>query len=236
MIGIFDSGVGGLISYREVRKLLPKEDIIYLADRRNSPYGTKTKEEIVTLLKSNISRLRLLGAQEILVACCTASTVFPLLPEDSRMGITTLIKPTAEYFADRERDKGKAVKIAVIATRHTVSSRAFSETIRAKLPNAQVTETEAQKLVAFVENGSSDGRLYGDAEKYVNLLCEKIGGYGPEYLILGCTHFSHLEGELQKRLPGTVTVSPAKLGAEDLVKQINKTRKISGSGKSLYTE
>ena len=234
MIGIFDSGVGGLCSYNEVRRLLPKEDIIYFADRKNAPYGTKTKEEIQKLVKINVKKLRELGADEILVACCTASTVCPSLFGEEDGHITTIIKPTAEYVSRCE--KGKTTNITVIATEHTARSKSFSDEILKRLPRASVAEIAAQELVRLVEEGSRDGSLYRHAEEYLDRLAEKLSKNEPRYLILGCTHFSHVEEELKKRLPGVVTVNPAKLGALELVKRIKRKEIVAGSGKSLYTE
>ena len=85
MIGIFDSGVGGLNAFYEVRRGLPYADIAYLADRANAPYGTKPKDELISLVKNDIKRLRELGCRLILIACCTASTVYPELSDDEKI-------------------------------------------------------------------------------------------------------------------------------------------------------
>ena len=77
MIGVFDSGNGGLITVEKIRELSADADICFLADRENAPYGTKSKNEIISLSKRNIKRLRDAGADKILIACCTASAVYP---------------------------------------------------------------------------------------------------------------------------------------------------------------
>ena len=82
MIGIFDSGAGGLCAMRELARLLPDEKKIYLTDRKNLPYGTKSEGELVLLVSENIRKLRLVGCEKILLACCTASTIHPLLPKE----------------------------------------------------------------------------------------------------------------------------------------------------------
>ena len=82
MIGVFDSGVGGYCAFRELRRLLPREDMVYLADRKNAPYGTKSEDEIIAFTKANIKRLREIGARKILIACCTASSVYNSLDEE----------------------------------------------------------------------------------------------------------------------------------------------------------
>ena len=234
MIGIFDSGVGGLSSFSELRRLLPRADMIYLADRRNSPYGTKRKDELLALVKEDIRRLRALGADHVLVACCTASTVCPLLSREEARGILPIIDLTAEHLS-----VSGAKKVTVIATRHTARARAFSEAITRLDPTVSVTELEAQELVGLVEGGARDGNLKKEASDYLDSLTEKIKKLRPDALVLGCTHFSHLEREISARLPRAVTVSPARLGALALRDRLggkSENEKEAGSGKSLYTE
>ena len=136
MIGVFDSGVGGLCAYRQVRMMLPREDMIYLADRRNSPYGTKTPEEIIHLTKKNIKRLRERGADKILIACCSASSIYGMLDTEEQEISTPIITPAVKAALGYK-------KIAVIATRHTALSGAFGKEIRG-LCDADVTEMPEQ--------------------------------------------------------------------------------------------
>ena len=229
MTGIFDSGVGGLISYREVRRILPREDIAYLADRGGAPYGTKTKEQLTELVGCDLERLRRLGAKRILVACCTASTVIPSLPKELLRGVVTVIEPAAEIAAGGN-------KIAVIATEYTAASGAFGKEISRLNSRAEVTEIAAQPLVAFVESGSRDGRMNADCREYLDTLSEKIRNLKADTLILGCTHFSHLSGELRARLHGVRLISPAIEGAAKLCKEIRREPPHTARGKNSYTE
>ena len=223
MIGIFDSGVGGFCAFREVRRLLPREDIVYLADRKNAPYGTKTKDEIVALTKADIQRLKRLGADKILIACCTASSVYEELDEWEREISLPIIRPAAKVAAS-----GK--KIAVIATERTVASGIFSRELE-NLGNTDASEFPAQKLVALVEGGCRDGKITAQCDEELSAIAEKVKSMGADTLILGCTHFSHLEGELQQRCK-IRTVSPAREGARALVKLITKSRR--ECGRNIY--
>ena len=81
MIGVFDSGDGGLLAVEKIRERSPECDLIFLADRENAPYGTKSRTEIIRITKRNIKRLKELGASRILIACCTASSVYGELSE-----------------------------------------------------------------------------------------------------------------------------------------------------------
>ena len=223
MIGVFDSGVGGICAFREVRRLLPREDIVYLADRKNAPYGTKSEDEIIALTKADIKRLKTVGADRILIACCTASSVYDHLDKEEREISLPIIRPAAEKAA-----QGKG--IAVIATERTVKSGIFTREVR-RLSDAPIFEFSAQRLVALVECGCRDGRINAEGERELERIKELIKRVNADTLILGCTHFSHLEGEFQARC-GVRTVSPAREGALALVNMIKTRRK--ENGKTIY--
>lgn len=224
MIGVFDSGVGGLCAFSELRRLLPREDIIYLADRKNAPYGTKTKEELIALTKKDIQRLREMGVRQILIACCTASTVYSYLDFDEREISLPIITPAAELAA-------KYGRVYVIATRHTAESGAFGRAIR-HFGGSLVIESAEQELVRLVESGSRDGRLSRACECEIDRIAEDIKRANAEALVLGCTHFTHLEGEFKKRLSGVKIISPAKLGAYALYEKIKDKR--AENGRNIY--
>lgn len=225
MIGIFDSGVGGICAYRRVRELLPYEDVIYLADRKNAPYGTKDEDEIKRLTEKNIRLLSSLGAEKILIACCTASSVHRLLPEALREISIPIIRPAAELAARVGR------RIAVIATRHTANTHAFSEEIKKCAPR-EVIEFAEQELVSLVEEGNRDGRVSRRCAAYLSELGARVEETKADILILGCTHFSHLKGEIARLLPKVKIISPAHLGAEETVKKITPRKE---RGKAIYT-
>lgn len=228
MIGIFDSGVGGLASYREVRRLLPKEDIVYLADRANAPYGTKTEEELINLVTNDIKRLYEIGCENILIACCTASTVYEELPEWARCISTPIIRPAAMAAAD------EGGKIAVIATERTVMSGAFKAEINRINPEKAVYEIEAQRLVELVEGGERDGQLSRRGEVYLDRLAEKIAAFDCDILIYGCTHFSHVSAELGQRLCNVKPVLPAIEGARLFAKIIKLGKSRVENGRCIY--
>ena len=236
MIGIFDSGVGGLVSFGEIRRLLPRADIIYLADRKNAPYGTKREEVLKGLVRADVQKLKRLGAEDILIACCTACTVYPLLGEDKK-GALSIIQPTADYISRLFKGSKENARILVIATERTVDSKAFSRAINQLLPSATVDEFATQELVYLVESGARDGKLGKRSEEYADTLCERLSSFSPDCLVLGCTHFSHLEQEIKKRIPEAKILSPAKIGAVAFAESIIKSGKEKlGSGRSIYIE
>ena len=226
MIGIFDSGVGGLCAFGELRRILPREEMIYLSDRRNAPYGTKTKDELLALTKRDIKRLADMGADKILIACCTASTLHPELDEAERELTVPIIRPAAKIAAEGER-------VAVIATEHTVKSTAFSSEIKRFCPFCRVSERAEQELVRLVENGNRDGRLNAQARDKLASIAEWVRQIQADTLVLGCTHFSHLEGTLAGMLPEVKIVSPAKEGAREIARLSGGRRH---RGKITYTD
>ncbi len=226
MIGIFDSGIGGITALSELRQIAPSIDIIYLADRNNAPYGTKTECELVSLSKKSIKRLRNEGACRVLIACCTASTVYPLLDLSERRISTPIISPAAKKAAELTKNG----KIAVMATRRTAASHAFTNEITKIRSDLKVFEWEAQELVALVEGGARDGQIKDAERKRLEELTEPARLSGADTLILGCTHFPHLERTISEILPGIRLVSPSREGAESIAPFIEK----GGMGRTVY--
>lgn len=230
MIGFFDSGVGGFNSLFALRKALPFADMIYLADRKNAPYGTKTEDEVLSLANKNIKRLSEMGAKKILIACCTASTLWDKLPREQKMISMPIILPAVNCLDNNNK------RIMVIATERTVSSKFFSRAIFVRFPEAYVVEVAMQSLVSAVEEGIKNRNLFsstlGDIKRLVCLFEE----YRPDTLVLGCTHFSSVEHIIHKALPDVNIINPAYIGAMEMIKCIAdcgiNTRE---SGRLIYT-
>lgn len=225
MIGVFDSGVGGLTALAELRRLLPRTDMIYLADREHAPYGTKSEEEILSLAENCIKRLITAGAEKILIACCTASTLHSRLTEGERRITTPIIAPAA-----RAAQRVSRGKIAVIATEATVRSHAFSRELLA-IGECEVTEHAAQELVAMVESGASDQNPLSSEEKStLSRLLEPIEASRADTLILGCTHFPHLRGHIAAMLPCVKLISPSREGALEIARSTEDR----GDGRTIF--
>lgn len=214
MIGVLDSGRGGLVAYKELRRLMPRVDITYLADRKNAPYGNKRPDEILRLTERGIRRLCDMGCEIILIACCTASSLHEMLPQELKKVSIPIITPTARLCEGSR-------SVLVIATEHTARSGAFSKEIR-RFSNASVRETPMQPLVDLIEWGR-------DTKNAVERIVKMCEGY--DTLILGCTHFSHLFDELRARLPEVKILSPAHIGASE----ITRIKVDRGRGRDIYT-
>ena len=155
MIGIFDSGRGGMMALTELKRLSPDKDVIFFADRKNAPYGTKTESELIRLVERDVEILTSKGADVILMACCTACTVYNLLPIEIRKIAHPIIEPTAKE-AYRVTKNGK---IGVIATERTIDSEAFPRALRELGITEPPLAVKAQRLVAIAEDGGGDGAL-----------------------------------------------------------------------------
>ncbi len=228
MIGVFDSGDGGLSAIREIRCIIPNADILFLADRKNAPYGTKTRQELIRLVSADIEKLSELGAEKILMACCTASTVFKYLPSELRKSVLPIISPAANEASLMTKNG----KIGVIATEYTVHSGAFSREL-SKFPNVNsVYELPTQELVTCIEGGMRDGRITESEKLALYRMLSPLKEKNIDTLILGCTHFSHLEREIGACLPRVKIISPAREGAKEITKALPER----GKGLTVYIE
>ena len=216
-VGLFDSGEGGVNLLYHLRKRNRECDVFLLCDRANSPYGTKSREELSLIVGKNITLLRRLGAEKIIAACCTACTALPYI--EGAEGVASTLALTAE----RARELSPCGRIAVLATDATVRSGAFSDAL-----GGDTLEIAAQPLVRMIEDGARDGNIGSSERDYLEALLEKCRG--AEAIILGCTHFSSLRGEItrlaEKHGIRTV-VDSAEVGASSVERSV-------GSGGMSY--
>ncbi len=203
-LGIFDSGEGGNNLLRFARERNRADDIIFLCDRGRAPYGTKRDYELSGIVNENINRLKEMGAERIVIACCTACTVFGTV--EDKVGVYPILSRAA-----KRAEKISKSKIAVIATGRTVASHAFGSAIKGR----EVVEIEAQPLVGIIDGGESDGAYSPSTERILYELLKRAEG--ADTLVLGCTHFSSLKGlaaRVGAELGITNIVDAARVGAE----------------------
>lgn len=184
-IGIFDSGLGGLTVVKAVLEHMPYENIIYLGDSLNVPYGEKTSGQITEFVFKNTEFLLKHGVKAVAIACNTAdATSRGKLMQCYSLPIIGVIGPASHKAANLTKNK----KVGVIATSTAVNSGAYERTIKAYLSDCEVFSVAAPKLVPLVEAGKihKDDREMTDALKsYLMPLKQK----GIDTLILGCTHY-----------------------------------------------
>ena len=225
MIGVFDSGCGGLYTVDKIRELSPSADIIFFADRKNAPYGTRSKTEIIRITRQNIKYLKGLGATRILIACCTASSVYYALSEEERKISLPIITPTARKAAEITKSK----KIAVISTEATAKSGIFERRLKSLIPDCTVYTEPTQELVSLIENGLCDENITESGALKTEKILSRLKGLDFDTLILGCTHFPRLEKTIG-RILSCKTVSSALAGAEEIL----KTEGREGNGTTLF--
>ena len=201
-IGVFDSGLGGLTVMRELKRLLPNEELIYFGDTARVPYGSRSPETILKYVASDIRFLRQFNVKMIVAACGTASSVaLPLLREESDIPLISVVEPAAAA-AVRRTHSGP---IGILGTQGTINSGAFCKAIAAIDPQMVVLQKACPMFVPLVENG------YINPENPVTRLVvreylEELCTAGVETVIMGCTHYPLLEGFLKEALPEKVSL------------------------------
>lgn len=212
-IGIFDSGLGGLSIFKQIIKILPGESTIYLADSANSPYGEKSKEEIINLSIKNTELLLELGCKVIVVACNTATTnAISVLREKYDVpfiGIEPATKPAAL--------RTKSGKIGVLATKGTLKSDLFLSTSNQFRDDLEIIETEGEHLVRLIEKGQLE-ETKPLLEKYLIPMIRE----GVDNIVLGCTHYPFLIPIIKQIISDKITIIDS---GEAVAKQTKKILK-----------
>ncbi len=198
-IGIFDSGLGGLTIWKEIRTLLPHEDCYYLADSKHAPYGDKPSEEIIRLSVKNTKFLLARRCKLIVVACNTATTnAISFLREHYDVpfiGIEPAIKPAALHT--------NTGKVGVLATKGTLSSSLFHHTTRNHAAGITVIDQIGTGLVPLIEAGQArSGETKALLSKYLRPMLEA----GVDQIVLGCTHYPFLIPLLEELLPEHINI------------------------------
>lgn len=206
MIGIFDSGMGGLTVMREIRKEIPSCDIVYFGDIKHAPYGSRTRSELSVLTASAVKRLQQNGATKIVSACNSLSAslavsvfdVFSLEPGH----IIEMVGPTVAYLKDIE---GK--KIALCATPATISSELYQQAFQ--MLGKDVQYIGIPELAGAIEFGAPRAQL----KEIIEYAFEgKSRDF--DFLVLACTHYPLAEDVFAELFPNVELFDPARAVAE----------------------
>lgn len=226
MLGVFDSGLGGLTVLRRLRELLPKHDLLYFADQANLPYGDRTPGELLALTEANLRRLNEAGAKAIIMACntsCATASEFGWPPSDAP--ILDLIESAAIAIRD-----GRYSNVGVIATAATARSGAYALAIGEESPGTHVTEIAAPALVPLVEAGKLSGP---EPRAQVAAVCAKLPPQ-VEAVVLACTHYPLLEAHFRAVLaPGVSIIDPAQRHAQRAAALVEELAISPGTGATL---
>jgi glutamate racemase len=213
-IGIFDSGLGGLTVVREIRNILPDEEIIYFGDTARVPYGTKSKDTVTRFSRQNIKFLLRFNVKLIVVACNTASSLsLPVLARSFKVPIIGVIKPGVRKALEGKRRK----IIGVIGTRATVLSGAYEAMLRKFDSSMKIVSKPCPLFVPIVEEGWLDSSVTANIIKeYLSEFKRKKVGS----LILGCTHYPLLKPAIKRYMGKDVELIDSACETAKMVKNI----------------
>ena len=195
-IGVYDSGFGGLSVWRELRRLLPDESLVYLGDGKNCPYGGRSREEIIGFAEAAVKRLLSEGVKMVVVGCNTATTAAidhlrERWPELPIVGLEPAVKPACLTTQSR--------KIAVLATEHSLRSDMFLRTANRYAEDVEVIKVVGRDFVEIVEENQEHSER---AERAVRSVVEPLVGLGVDKIVLGCTHYPFLRPLIEQSVAG----------------------------------
>lgn len=221
MIGVFDSGVGGLGVFSHVSASLPRADIVYVADRANAPYGSRSLDEVRFIATGVARGLIDMGATTVVVACNTASAAAlhhlrEAQPETTFVGMEVAIKPAIPRTNSRV--------VGVLATEATFQSELYDSVVRRYAAGTRVVTAACPDWVDLVERGMTDG---AEVDAAVRRRIEPLLDSGADTLVLGCTHFPFLRKSIAAVAGATVSIVDP---APAVARQVARVHQDRGAG------
>lgn len=213
MIGIFDSGVGGMTVARAVEQLLPHYPLLYLGDIARTPYGTKSAKRITDYSIENTKFLLDNGAQLIIVACNSASSVATeRLRQEFSVPIIEVISPAVDQAIMHTRSG----RIGIIGTRATIRSGVYEGKIVSRNPEYKVFSTPCPLLVPLVEEDWVNKR---ETKMILRRYLHSLKNRQIDTLVLGCTHYPLLKHLIQPRIGRKVVLIDSSLATAEYLQQ-----------------
>ena len=218
MIGIFDSGIGGLTVVKTLMEQLPGYDIVYFGDTARTPYGTKSPDTVIGYALENTGFLLSMGAKIVVIACNTASSVATgSVTENFDVPVFEVITPAVALSMETSR----TLKIGVIGTRATVKSGIYETKIKEIQSRARVYSVACPLLVPLVEEGwLKRPETTMIIKKYLHPL--KVRQI--DTLILGCTHYPLLKDKIQRKIGKRVKIIDSSIAVAGVVKDFFENR------------
>lgn len=200
MIGVFDSGVGGMTVARAIEEALPDYPLIYFGDLARSPYGPKSPEKIIQYSRQNTRFLLAQGARLIVIACNSAASVASdLIRQEFDVPVFEVITPAVRQGVAATVNG----RIGVIGTRATIRSAIYEKLIAAAAPGVKVESSSCPLLVPLVEEGWHERR---ETKMVVRRYLHPLKMKQVDTLVLGCTHYPLLRPIIQARIGKNVRV------------------------------
>lgn len=202
-IGVFDSGLGGLTAVKELKRILPAEDIVYFGDTGRVPYGTRGKDIIINYSRQDMAFLLSKNVKIILAACNTVSSTYPVQNAKNELPVpyVEVVNPAARAAAAATKNG----RVGIIGTEATHSSGSYRRAFAAINPEIKCFENSCPLFVPLVENGhfeKGDKMALLAAEEYLAPLKKQ----GIDTLVLGCTHYPLLADAISDYMGGGVTL------------------------------
>ena len=217
MIGVFDSGLGGLTVLRALVQRFPHLPFIYLGDHANVPYGDRSSAEVIELTRAGVEALFGAGCKLVLLGCNTATAVAARhlqqvwLPNSPWRGhnVLGIVAPTVEaatqtpwaVSSPQYPQKYNTDLIAVFGTTRTISSDVYPEEIRKRCPKVTVVQQVCARLAGAIEEEQPEAELERLVEEGIRGMLAQTQGAPPHRAILGCTHFPLVEHLFRRHLP-----------------------------------
>ena len=228
MVGVYDSGVGGLSVWRELVKLMPDEDYVYFSDAAHCPYGPKDPSYVVERACAVTDFLIDKGCSLIVVACNTATAAAISYLRSHYdipfVGMEPAIKPAILH--------SRSGVVGVLATAGTFKGKLYLNTLARFSGNVKVIQRVGEGLVETVEKGVLDGP---EVEALVRRCIDPMLEAGADHIVLGCTHYPFLQPVIERLAgPGVTIVNPAPAVARQAQRLLNK--KVEPSQREGSTE
>jgi glutamate racemase len=251
MIGVFDSGSGGLTVLEALVEALPDESFLYLGDHARAPYGDRDNAEIVAYTTEAIDFLMRSGCRLVVIACNTAASValrsiqqtwLPYhYPQNRVLGV---LVPMVEALAGvpwhrevpHEDDVLRYPRVVLFATSKTVESRAYLEEVNKRAPGCAIVQQACPGLAGMIEDGAPEGDLEVAISRWVAAALDGHKGFVPDAAVLGCTHYPLVRHVFGRFLPeGTKVLSQPDLVADSLGDYLRRRPDFSDAGQGGRT-
>ncbi len=206
-IGVMDSGVGGLTVLKQLLNVMPEESYIYFGDTQNLPYGSKSKDKLIKIVKEIFEFFETQNVKAVVLACNTTSaTAYEELKDKYSFKIYPLIQSVAKCIA-----KDKSIeRLGVMATEATVKTQTYTKEFKKNNPNIKIIEQACPLWVPIVEKTLTQ---YDEKQIMTDYLKDIIA-FNPQKVILGCTHYPYLIDTISKYAKRELFINPAKIFAE----------------------
>lgn len=248
MIGVFDSGLGGLTVLSALTERFPELSFVYLGDHAHVPYGNRSSEEIIDLTRAGVEALFAQGCKLVLLGCNTATAVAARRLQTTWLpgtqwraeghNVVGIVAPTVEAATQtpwavttpQYPQKFLTDRIAVFGTTRTIASNVYAEEIRKRCPKVTVVQQVCAELAGAIEQGAGEDTLEKLVVAGIEGAIAQAGGEPPHRAILGCTHFPLVEHIFRKHLPpATRILSQPEVVADSLEDYLSRHPQYRGA-------